>query len=190
MKILAINTALKESAIALIEGKKVLCETCWGAFSREAEMLMPEIHKMLKKAKTDYKEIKKIIVLKGPGSFTGIRIGITAANTISYLLKVPIYSLTAFDFLYEKFKKYPIILYAGRKEVYIKSSAKEPPVIHPGTEVEGHFCGELLQEQEKLFKKIKLEKSKKTFGQVIANLSAKALKKEKIVEPLYIKKPY
>lgn len=184
MKILAINTALKESAIALIEGKKVIYEKSWKSFSNEAEKLMPEIHK------AGIDGIKKIIVLKGPGSFTGIRIGITAANTISYLLKIPIYSLTAFDFLYEKFKKYPIILYAGRKEVYIKSSAKEPPVIHLGTEVEGFFYGELLQEQEEAFKKIKLEKSKKTFGQVIANLSAKTLKKEKIVEPLYIKKPY
>jgi len=190
MKILAINTALKESAIALIDGKKVIYEKSWKSSSDEAEKLMPEIDKMLKKSKADYGEIKKIIVLKGPGSFTGIRIGITAANTISYLLKAPIYSLTTFDYLYEKFKKYPTILYAGRKEVYTKSSAKEDQIIHLGTEVEGHFYGELLDEQEKLFEKIKLEKSKKTFGQVIANLSPKSLKKEKIVEPLYIKKPF
>jgi tRNA threonylcarbamoyl adenosine modification protein YeaZ len=193
MKILAINTAIKETSIALTDGKKIIHERSWGSFSNEAEKLMPEIAKAFKKAKIDFKEIKKIIVLKGPGTFTGLRVGVAAANTISYLLNVPIYSLTTFDYLYEKYKKYPIVLYAGRKEIYIKKSAKEELIICKAEDTEKFLktaYGEILPEQKKFFKKIKLTKSKKTFGQVIANLNPKILKKEKIVEPLYIKKPY
>ena len=52
--------------------------------------LLPLILKLLKKHDLGLSEIKKIRVNRGPGSFTGIRVGVSVANTIAAVLNIPI----------------------------------------------------------------------------------------------------
>ena len=56
---------------------------------------MPLIESLFKENNLDVKDLKKIIVVNGPGSFTGIRIGLTVAKTISYSLNIPIYTISS-----------------------------------------------------------------------------------------------
>ncbi|MFH1781681.1 MAG: tRNA (adenosine(37)-N6)-threonylcarbamoyltransferase complex dimerization subunit type 1 TsaB [Patescibacteria group bacterium] len=56
----------------------------------KAEVLLFLIDGLLKKCHTDIKEITEIKVNPGPGSFTGIRVGLAVANTLSYTLKIPV----------------------------------------------------------------------------------------------------
>lgn len=57
---------------------------------RRAQVVLPMIETLLKKHALSFKDITAIEVNPGPGSFTGLRVGITIANTLSYLLKVSV----------------------------------------------------------------------------------------------------
>ena len=55
-----------------------------------SEHLLTGIDKILKKSKKTLKCLKGIIVVNGPGSFVGIRIALSVANTLAWLLKIPV----------------------------------------------------------------------------------------------------
>lgn len=57
--------------------------------------LLPIISDMLKEKNIKLNDFNRIIVVNGPGSFTGIRIGLTVAKTISYSLNIPIYVISS-----------------------------------------------------------------------------------------------
>jgi len=55
-----------------------------------SQVVLPLIYQILKKNKVDLKDLTEIEVNPGPGSFTGTRIGITVANTLGFLLNIPV----------------------------------------------------------------------------------------------------
>ena len=57
--------------------------------------LLPLINNMLKEKKIKLNDFNRVVVVNGPGSFTGIRIGLTVAKTISYSLNIPIYIISS-----------------------------------------------------------------------------------------------
>lgn len=57
---------------------------------QKAQAILPLIEKILKENKITLKDITQIQVNPGPGSFTGIRVGLTVANTLAFLLKIPV----------------------------------------------------------------------------------------------------
>ena len=85
---LFINTASAEEIIlALVDGKgQILVKKNIKAKYKQSEKLLLNIDKILK----DIKDIKSVIVVKGPGSFTALRIGVVTANTLAWALRIPI----------------------------------------------------------------------------------------------------
>lgn len=126
MLILAINTASSKTAIALFKKEKhivkIIAEDSWAAENREAEKLMPAIHNLLGSPPDtlNYSDIGEIYVIKGPGSFTGLRVGITVANTLAYLLGCKLYGITTFEYWHTA-QPYPVLIYAGSGGVYFSS---------------------------------------------------------------------
>lgn len=57
--------------------------------------VMPMIESIFKENNLDIKDLEKVIVVNGPGSFTGIRIGISIAKTIAYALNIKINSISS-----------------------------------------------------------------------------------------------
>lgn len=55
-----------------------------------SQVLLPLIEKLLKSQKLEYKDLKGIEVETGPGSFTGIRVGVSVANALGYSLGIPV----------------------------------------------------------------------------------------------------
>src|SRR5258708_32269970 len=55
-----------------------------------SQKLLPFIEQILKKEKIELDELKEIIVNTGPGSFTGLRVGVAVANTLGWALKIPV----------------------------------------------------------------------------------------------------
>jgi len=89
MIILEIDTSKQgEIKIALmINGDLKLIK---GEFSRGSQVVLPFIVKLLEENKLSFKQIDKIQVNTGPGSFTGLRVGISVANALGYALKIPV----------------------------------------------------------------------------------------------------
>lgn len=90
--ILAINTAKQNSIFVGLfkEGSKVFLREMEIAVEfHESEKLLALIDGLLKKAKVAPQALTGIIVVNGPGSFTALRIGVTVANTFSYVLNIP-----------------------------------------------------------------------------------------------------
>lgn len=57
---------------------------------REAQVVMPIIEKLLEKHTLDLTDVTEIMVDEGPGSFTGLRVGVSIANALAHTLKIPV----------------------------------------------------------------------------------------------------
>lgn len=88
--ILGLNTSALKAEILLLKDGKQLAAKRWSAGHDLSEQLLPEITKLIKSRSADWSEFKGIVIFEGPGSFTGLRIGFTTANTIAYSLGIPI----------------------------------------------------------------------------------------------------
>ena len=58
--------------------------------TRKAQIVLPMIEELLKEKNLDLKDLSAIEVNPGPGSFTGIRVGLSIANTLGFLLQIPV----------------------------------------------------------------------------------------------------
>ena len=62
----------------------------WEAHRELSKTIFTELHTLLTRHKKDFSDIEGVVVFQGPGSFTGLRIGITVANALAYSLQKPI----------------------------------------------------------------------------------------------------
>jgi tRNA threonylcarbamoyladenosine biosynthesis protein TsaB len=97
MIILTIRTDRPEAEIGLYEdGKKLIYEN-WQAHRQLAETLHVKIKDVLATQKMELADVQGIVCYKGPGSFTGLRIGLSVANALAYALGIPVVSETGDD---------------------------------------------------------------------------------------------
>lgn len=90
MLIITIRTDKSEAELGLYEDTKQLKYEVWLAHRELAETIHTKIDELLKSQHKALTDLGGIVVFQGPGSFTGLRIGITVANALSYSLDVPI----------------------------------------------------------------------------------------------------
>jgi tRNA threonylcarbamoyladenosine biosynthesis protein TsaB len=90
MKILSIDTSNHPLGIALIEEGKVIGEYITNFKKNHSVRAMPAVEQLLKDCETEPKELTKIVVANGPGSYTGVRIGVTMAKTLAWSLNIPL----------------------------------------------------------------------------------------------------
>ena len=96
MKSLLIDTTTSNITVSIIENNNILFEYKETIISDMSSKILPIISNGLNSINLKLKDIDKIFVSNGPGSFTGIRVGVTVAKTIAWALKkeiVPISSL-------------------------------------------------------------------------------------------------
>ena len=97
MKILYIDTSSSYLYSAILDDTKILAEVKKEFGTSLSEESLPEIAKLFERANLKPKDIEKIIVVNGPGSFTGIRIGITIAKTYAWALNLDIITISALE---------------------------------------------------------------------------------------------
>ena len=90
MSILAIDTATQVSSVAVASADKLAAELTMQAKLTHSETLMPHIKEVLCMANVRKEQLEGIAVSIGPGSFTGLRIGLAAAKAMAYALDLPI----------------------------------------------------------------------------------------------------
>lgn len=92
--ILAIETSSLVSSVAIMTEKKLLAELNIETNKHHSENLIIHIQDLLKQAEVDKKELSAIAVSTGPGSFTGLRIGLATAKAIAYTLQIPVIGIS------------------------------------------------------------------------------------------------
>ncbi|WP_425060264.1 tRNA threonylcarbamoyladenosine biosynthesis protein TsaB [Sporomusa carbonis] len=90
MPILAIDTATLVSSVAIATADTLVAELTIQTRKTHSEHLMPHIASLLTMAETPQNSLKAIAVSIGPGSFTGLRIGLATAKALAYALTVPL----------------------------------------------------------------------------------------------------
>lgn len=90
MIILTIRTDKPDAEIGLYDDEKELVYETWYAHRGLAETLHAQIEALLNKRSYVLSDIEGIVCFEGPGSFTGLRIGMTVANALAYSYTLPI----------------------------------------------------------------------------------------------------
>lgn len=93
--VLYIDTCTKYMCVGLSKGDKLVYKKQYDAFKRQSEVAALEIDKCLKESNVNPSELTKIVVTNGPGSYTGIRIGLTLAKVMSKVLNIKLVCLSS-----------------------------------------------------------------------------------------------
>lgn len=114
---LFIDTCTKYLILALYKNNEIIEYFQMEADNNLSVFLLPKIDELLKKSNLEIKDVDKIYVSNGPGSFTGIRIGVTTAKTIAYGLNKEINTVSELEVLasVDTNKKYIVPLIDARR---------------------------------------------------------------------------
>lgn len=111
MIVLTIRTDKPEAEIGLYDGSEQLAYEVWPAHRELSDTIHKKIKALLEGQGKEIKDLDGIVCFKGPGSFTGLRIGLTVADSLAYGLQIPIVSAMG-DWIEEGIKR----LEAGENE--------------------------------------------------------------------------
>ena len=86
-------------SVGLAKDGKVVDQISYEAWQRQSEMMVTEVDNILKRNNLKKEDLDAVVVGMGPGSYTGVRIGVTIAKTIAYALKIKIYAKSSLSLL-------------------------------------------------------------------------------------------
>ena len=129
MKILALDTAASWCSVAVYDsdGDVMLADMSENIGKGHAEVLMTYIERALTEAELSLRHMDRVAVNIGPGSFTGVRIGVSAARGFALALDIPALGITAFEALADETRvanpEKPVLVFldAHRGEIYAQS---------------------------------------------------------------------
>lgn len=97
MKVLAIDTSNYVLGVAIVDEEKVIGEVITNLPKNHSVRVMPTIEQLMKECGLKPKELERIVVAMGPGSYTGVRIGVTIAKTLAWSLEIPIVGVSSLE---------------------------------------------------------------------------------------------
>lgn len=97
MKVLAIDTSNYVLGISIIDHEKVIGEYITNIKKNHSVRVMPAIERLMKECDILPTDLSKIVVAKGPGSYTGVRIGVTIAKTLAWTLRIPLVGVSSLE---------------------------------------------------------------------------------------------
>ncbi|MDP2718736.1 MAG: tRNA (adenosine(37)-N6)-threonylcarbamoyltransferase complex dimerization subunit type 1 TsaB [Dehalococcoidia bacterium] len=118
---LAIDSSTNFASIALAEEDRIIAELTWRCGKNQTVELVPAIRQVLELAGTTRESLGSVIVARGPGSYNGLRAGISVAKSLAYALQIPVTSVGTLEL--EAYQhaamKLPIqpLMDAGRGEI-------------------------------------------------------------------------
>ena len=122
MLVLALDTSATFVSVALLNEKQVFAFAEEEMERGQAEALMPMIDGVMAQARKEMSQIDAIAVTVGPGSFTGVRIGLAAARAFGLALKVPVYGVTCFEaWAYHLGRSCKVILDSKRDDYFVQT---------------------------------------------------------------------
>lgn len=121
-KILAIDTSSTSGSVALCQGETILAESMINVRSTHSERLLVQVEQVLDATDVAVEDIDLVAVVHGPGSFTGLRVGLATAKGLASAAGIPIVGLSTLEALAMNlpFSPYPVCAFldARKQEVY------------------------------------------------------------------------
>ena len=125
---LYIDTTEKDSFdIALIDKERIIKKKTVQSYRKHSEKLLKSIEQILLSQKASLKDLKGIIVVRGPGSFTSLRIGVATANALAFGLGISIVGVDkdkGLDKIVSSIEK----LFQRKPSIVISKYGKEPHI--------------------------------------------------------------
>ncbi|VAX08201.1 tRNA threonylcarbamoyladenosine biosynthesis protein TsaB [hydrothermal vent metagenome] len=151
MIILALDSALSSCSAAVIKDGKIISELFEDRMRGQAERLVPMCLEVCDKADVTFEDLTAIAVTRGPGAFTGVRIGLATAKGLALALGLPLVAVTTLEAVAQNLaeamgrpqNKLPvgrmaIALDARRSEVYLQvfdiTGRDDMPILRPVSE--------------------------------------------------------
>jgi|LGOV01.1.fsa_nt_gb tRNA threonylcarbamoyladenosine biosynthesis protein TsaB len=138
MKILGIETSSIVASVAITNNNILLGETTINHPKKHSQKLMPIIKNLFSSLNMNINDIDLIAVSNGPGSFTGIRIGLTTAKALAHMSEIPIVTISTLDSLavnnIKDVSHIVSIIDARRKNVFVKNYTIENNTIISSSE--------------------------------------------------------
>lgn len=200
MLVLSIDSAGSSCAACVWRDGKVLAAAEETMERGQDQRLMPLILEIMQKAGVDFNALDRIAVTRGPGSFTGLRIGLAAARGIGLAANKPVIGIDRFAIYREQMKEQKnllVVINSKRKELYCKffsGKTSEEPVMMIPDEIwaflemkdEATMTGDIILQGSTPF-----HETKEKEVIVCAALAAEAKTKDPayLPRPLYIRAP-
>lgn len=115
---LAIDTSFHYLTLVLYKNEDILASIQKEAFKQQSESILVEIQNLFKQANLKPSDLNQIVLTDGPGSYTGLRIGMTVAKVLGALAGIQIYTLSSLHVLAGLEKDVHIVLDAKAKRAY------------------------------------------------------------------------
>ncbi|GAC1313160.1 MAG: tRNA (adenosine(37)-N6)-threonylcarbamoyltransferase complex dimerization subunit type 1 TsaB [Chloroflexota bacterium] len=95
--LLALDTSTSVASVALFDGSRVLSETTWVAGREHSTRLLVEVQTALARVGRGIADVTGVVVARGPGSFTGVRVALSVAKGIAAGRGVPLWGISSLD---------------------------------------------------------------------------------------------
>ena len=95
--LLAIDTSTNTASLALVQDSQVLAELTWCCGQNHTTTLLPQLVHLLNQTKLSLQSLDGVIVARGPGSFNGLRVGISTAKGLAFSLGIPIVGISTLE---------------------------------------------------------------------------------------------
>lgn len=99
MRTLCIDTSTNYLVFAIVEGNKLIAKLNLKTHRNQSELFFVELEKLCKSVKLTANDFDAVCVSSGPGSYTGVRIGMTVAKVMCSSLNIPCYEISTFQLL-------------------------------------------------------------------------------------------
>ena len=131
MKVLAFDTSSKALSLAILEDKQVLAETTINIKKNHSITLMPAIDFLMASLDWTPKDLDRIVVAEGPGSYTGLRIAVATAKTLAHTLNIELVGMSSLLALVPRQQEGLLVplMDARRNNVYAGFYENDKPVM-------------------------------------------------------------
>jgi tRNA threonylcarbamoyladenosine biosynthesis protein TsaB len=128
MKILALETSGQAGSVALLDGDALVEERLLPIHDRNAKTLAPTIKDILAAAGWKPSDVRLVAVAVGPGSFTGLRVGVTTAKTFAYAVRAEVVGVNTLEAIAAQtppnVDRVAVVLDAQRQQVFAAEFAR------------------------------------------------------------------
>ncbi len=94
---LAIDTSTETASLALVSDRKILAELSWRCRQNHSTTLLPYLTNLLSQTESGIRSLDGITVARGPGSFNGLRVGISTAKGLAFSLGIPLVGISTLE---------------------------------------------------------------------------------------------